>query len=810
MKWIANAFDQVRRRPKTSAAQSRLNVEALEDRVTPAGDFRSVIGLDAVQSIYPYRGTGYTVAVLDTGIDYNHPDLGGGFGAGKRVVAGFDFVNNDADPMDDHGHGTHLAGIIGGSNSSAPGIAPDVRFAALKVLDASNTGNWTSVENALKWVINNRTQYNIVGINLSLGSGDYTANPSALLEDEFSALKSQGVFIAIAAGNRFFTFNSQPGLAYPAISPNVVAVGATWAGDFGSSTFSNGATDFTTATDRVASFGQRSSALGIMAPGAWITSTWRNGGYQQMGGTSMATAVVTGSAVLLHQAYDQTGKASLATQTNILQLMRSTGVNVIDGDDENDNVANTGLTFKRLNLKAAMDTIGQPNAAPVFSPIANQTMQVGQTILVPLNATDAAGEPITFTVKQIYLPALAYQLDQQFSFNFLGSYYTNSRGANEKWVIGKNNIWYAIMPNGEVRRWTGTMPDTLTAANLIATLDVSYYNDPTKLWNAPYAGMPPAVFSINGSTLSIRSPAFWVGTYTIEATASDGHYAIKRSFNVTVSATPVNVPPVLASIPNQTKAHSPSTLTVALSATDANNDPLTYSAQVLPTNGVVPPVTLSLASNQLTIAPALSFVGTFTISASVSDGAASNTKTFTVTVTNVGPTLNTIAPQTMAKDQTSLNVSLPASDADGDALTFLASAQTPDATAYQLNQQYGFKQSNATYYYNLYGLGEKWLIGNNNLWYALLPNGKIQRWTQSITHTMLAANLVATVDPKFYAEPRLLWNAAAPVTPPITFTFSGNQMTIQRPATLTGIFFIDVTVSDGVTAATRTFQLTLN
>src|SRR6266853_937460 len=75
----------------------RLGVERLEERLAPAGDFRSVIGADAAANIYPYRGTGYTVAILDTGIDYNHIDLGGGFGAGKRVVAGYDFINNDAD-----------------------------------------------------------------------------------------------------------------------------------------------------------------------------------------------------------------------------------------------------------------------------------------------------------------------------------------------------------------------------------------------------------------------------------------------------------------------------------------------------------------------------------------------------------------------------------------------------------------------------------------------------------------------------------------------------------------------------------------
>jgi Subtilase family/Bacterial Ig domain len=806
MAWIEGA--QVPRRSTKSPRHVRLSIESLESRLAPAADWRSIIGLDALQSAYPYRGDGYTVAILDTGIDYNHPDLGGGFGPGHRVVDGYDFINNDANPIDDNGHGTHLAGIIGSSNPNSPGIAPDVHFVALKVLDANNNGNWTAVDSALQWVINHRAQYNIVAVNLSLGTGDYTSNPYALLESDFSSLKSLGVFTAVAAGNRFFTYNSQPGLSYPAISPNVVSVGATWAGNFGQSTFSNGAIDYTTAVDRVASFGQRSSALSIMAPGAWITSTWLNGGYQEMGGTSMATAVISGSAVLLHQAYDQTGQSAKATQDNILQVMRTTGVNVVDGDDENDNVVDTGLTFKRINLKAAMDTIGQPNGVPVFNAIPNQTMSVFQTITVPMNATDIDNDPISFSVKEIYLPALAYQLDQQYTFNYLGGYYLNSRGANEKWIIGASNVWYAIMPNGEVRRWTGTMADTLTPANLIATLDASYYADPSKLWNAPYAGMPPAVFSISGNKLSIRSPASWLGTYTVQATATDGHFNVVQNFTVTVRQ--ANVAPVLTAVPNQVMSHSQHTLTLTLSATDANNDPLTYSAQVLPTNGVPPAVTVSVVGKQVTINPAISFVGTFSVQVSVSDGQLSDTKTFSVTVTNNAVVLGTIAAQTMAKNQTSLSVALPATDADNDALTFQAAVQTPDAQAYSLNQTYNFLPTNATYYLNLYGYNEKWLTSKNNLWYMLLPDGRTYRWNLSIAQTMTAANFIAQVDPKIYAEPRLLWNAAPPVTPAITFSFSGNQITIQRPATLTGIFYIDVTVSDGATTAKRTFQITLN
>src|SRR5581483_8165698 len=108
--------------------------------------FAPDIGLDKARSAFSYNGAGYSVAVIDTGIDYTHPDLGGAWGA--RVVAGWDFVNNDADPMDDNGHGTHVAGIIGSSNATYYGVASGVNLIALKVLDANGSGSFGSVEDA--------------------------------------------------------------------------------------------------------------------------------------------------------------------------------------------------------------------------------------------------------------------------------------------------------------------------------------------------------------------------------------------------------------------------------------------------------------------------------------------------------------------------------------------------------------------------------------------------------------------------------------------------------------------------------------
>src|SRR6185503_13247698 len=93
---------------------------------------------DAAASFPAITGEGVTVAVIDTGVDYNHPSLGGGFGAGKKVKAGFDFADNDADPMDTDGHGTKVAGVIASDQftiggTTYQGVAPNVDLVALRI-----------------------------------------------------------------------------------------------------------------------------------------------------------------------------------------------------------------------------------------------------------------------------------------------------------------------------------------------------------------------------------------------------------------------------------------------------------------------------------------------------------------------------------------------------------------------------------------------------------------------------------------------------------------------------------------------------
>lgn len=328
-------------------------------QVNQSNPTHSIIGLDRVPTELGLTGAGYSVAVIDTGIDYTHASLGAGWG--NRVVGGYDFVERDNDPNDLNGHGTHVAGIIASSDSTWRGIVPDANLVALRVLDASGSGSFGDVEDALRWVMNNRDRFNIAAINLSLGSGNYRGNPYTFLEDEFEALQRQGVFITVASGNGFYTHSSVEGLSYPSVSPNVISVGAVWNGDYGSVTWQSGATDESTAIDRVVSFSQRGDALDLLAPGAFITSTRKGGGFARMAGTSMASPVVAGAAVVLHQAFDSLGQGVNATQSRLRDLFRSSARWVVDGDDERDNVVNTGKSYPRIDVAAALQSIAVVN-----------------------------------------------------------------------------------------------------------------------------------------------------------------------------------------------------------------------------------------------------------------------------------------------------------------------------------------------------------------------------------------------------------------------------------------------------------------
>jgi subtilisin family serine protease len=323
------------------------------DADTLSGDIHQTLssahnssGLTGVRNDYGFTGGGQTVAIIDSGIAWNHTALGGGLGANYRVVGGWDFAEGDADPYDDGpegSHGTHVAGIVGSNatGTNNDGVATGVDLVGLRVFDDAGNGFFSWVEQALQWVHQNRNSFEnpITAVNLSLGTSwnADTIPPWTTMEDEFAQLEADGIFVAVSAGNSFTSYNA-PGLSYPAASPHVVPVMSVT--DAGS----------------LSGFSQRHTRA-IGAPGNFIVSTvpdyaGNNNGttddFASFSGTSMAAPYVAGASVLLREAMQFVGYTNI-TQDTIYDHMMATATSFFDSA--------TQQTYKRLNLTNAFNAL---------------------------------------------------------------------------------------------------------------------------------------------------------------------------------------------------------------------------------------------------------------------------------------------------------------------------------------------------------------------------------------------------------------------------------------------------------------------
>lgn len=328
------------------------------DFTTQDAESGPLIDLDDFKSdarFTAFDGTGYATVIIDTGIDLNHPYFGpdtNGDGVSDRIVYSYDFSgNDDADASDFDGHGSNVASIVASSDATHPGMAPGASIIALKVFpDAGGGASFNDIQQALQWVADNATTYNIVSVNMSLGTGNFSTVTTGPLTSVMSAVVAQGVMIVSASGNGFFDEGSTPGVSYPSSDPSSLSVGAVYDANIGQVSYGGGATAFTTAADRITPFSQRSGTLTtIFAPGAAITGANESGGTVVQHGTSQASPHISGIAVLAQQMADQYLGRRL-TQSEYATLLNVTGDTINDGDDENDNVTNTGLDFRRVNV----------------------------------------------------------------------------------------------------------------------------------------------------------------------------------------------------------------------------------------------------------------------------------------------------------------------------------------------------------------------------------------------------------------------------------------------------------------------------
>jgi len=281
--------DALRALPYVKAVHPDVTVRAFDDEAAPSDNIKK-INADQLWAQSGTRGAGVVIAIIDTGIDYRHPALGGGFGPGFRVIGGYDFVNKDNDPMDDHFHGTHVAGIAAGRSSDLIGVAPEASLIAFKVLGSTGSGKESDVLAAIERTVDPNgdgdTRDRVDVANLSLGGSGSPDDPQSIAIDNATAA---GVVFAVAAGNSGASFHTigSPGTARRAITVGAVDV-----------------------NDNVASFTSRGPDMKtlaikpeVMAPGVSIRSSLPNGTYGSLSGTSMATPHIAGVAALLKAAH---------------------------------------------------------------------------------------------------------------------------------------------------------------------------------------------------------------------------------------------------------------------------------------------------------------------------------------------------------------------------------------------------------------------------------------------------------------------------------------------------------------------------
>lgn len=352
-----------------------------KDKIVYAHLAQGIPLMNASTTRSTYNGSGVAIAICDTGIDYTHSKLGNGGFPNSKVIGGYDFGDNDSNPMDLEGHGTACAGIAAGDLGTVGdyigGVAYGAKLYALKIsLGATGSAYYSAIANAWDWCILH--QYDdlnnpIMIISTSFGGGRYSGN----CDSEYSLL-THAAANAMAAGMTLFISSGNNGycdsIGYPACLDSVVSVGAVYDANIGRNPItgyigciSYGSCvgtvdpdqvceklyiDVTTNADQICTYSNSSKFASLLAPANWATTTKLGGGYWDtangFGGTSAACPYAAGAAAGLQSAAKAiTG--SYLTHHQVKATLVDTGDLITD--------EKVNITKPRLNLGAAVATL---------------------------------------------------------------------------------------------------------------------------------------------------------------------------------------------------------------------------------------------------------------------------------------------------------------------------------------------------------------------------------------------------------------------------------------------------------------------
>jgi len=282
------------------------------------------VGAERVWQNFGNEGDSIVVAIIDTGIDYMHPALEGGFGKGFKVIGGYDLVDNDADPMDDCGHGTLCAGIIAGNSDKLKGIAPKASLMAFKVMSCKDGWvHYGSIIDAIERCVdldntgNFKNNVDVVSISISTVIAVEPNDPICRAVDNASSL---GVTFCVSSGNN----SSYYSIGSPGAAESAITVSAC--------NFESKLPDFNSMGPNISDFSIKPD---VVAPGVNILSSNLNGAYNEASGTSIACPVVAGIAALIkknHKGWtpEEIKSAIVNTARNINENVMAQGAGIVD------------------------------------------------------------------------------------------------------------------------------------------------------------------------------------------------------------------------------------------------------------------------------------------------------------------------------------------------------------------------------------------------------------------------------------------------------------------------------------------------
>jgi len=626
-------ISKLRADPRVAYIEVDVKVHALDAELNKSWGVKHI---DAGK-VHPYnKGSGVKVAIIDTGIDYDHPDLSANYHVGH------DFANDDNNPMDDNGHGTHCAGIIAAldNNTGVIGVAPQACLYSVKVLDSGGSGYISDVIAGIQWAVDNGMDI----ISMSFGSN----SNSRSLQNACDNAYGNGLILVAAAGNDYKAWGSwweANTVDYPARYNSVIAVGAT------------------DKNNNKASWSSTGSALELAAPGVSIYSTYWNDSYTTKSGTSMACPHVAGVAALILAG--EPGLSNAQVRTRLRQTANDLGsvgrdkwygYGLVDADE------------------AAPGPANNPPAASDDTYSVNEDTTLDAAVPGVLgNDTDLENNPLTAAlISDVTNGKLTLNSDGSFSYtpykNYSGNdaftYMANDGIANSNAAtvyITVNNKNDPPIANSQSVETTKNTDIAITLGGSDVDGDPLTYS----IVDGPLYG----TLSGTAPNITYTPEKDYIGSDSFTFIVNDGTVD-SDSATVSITVTKINQQPVAEgqSVTTNEDIYADITLT----GSDPDSDPITFTIFSPPTNG-----TLELDSNfssngELTYTPELNFNGsddfTFKVNDSKIDSAPAKIS-ITVNSINDEPEI-TSNPVTTATEKQLYTYDVDAVDPEGDTLIY--------------------------------------------------------------------------------------------------------------------------------------------